>query len=82
MDNVRFVRFSSSGLFRPRAPPEQKSFDVSISRRPMMMIRTQRKPSLSLSRSDEYRRRLKTRDRDKKRTPPEIGFASRENLFS
>lgn len=25
---------------------------------------------------------IKARDEDKKRTPPEIGFASRENLFS
>ena len=69
--------FPYQGFF-DREAPEQKSFDFSISR--PMMIRAQRKPSLS--RDLTIHQLLKTRDKDKKRTPPEIGFASRENLFS
>ena len=65
--------FPHQGFFE-REAPEQKSFDVSISRPD---DDSNAKKAASLSRD-----LIKTRDEDKKRTPPEIGFASRENLFS
>ena len=82
-ESVRVRKCSSVLLVFPhqgfldREATEQKSFVFSISH---PMIRTQRNESLS--RSDDTSSPIKTRDKESKRTPPEIGFASKENLFS